>query len=379
MKTEASMIAEAKLGDNAVEEINSEAGSLRSEFTPPAIILALTAVLTIIAFFSSDSTSHILVMTLIWASAATAWNIVGGFAGQISLGHAAFFGVGAYANAILFVNYGVSPWIGMIVGMVAGGVLSLLIGIPAFRLRGPYFALATLAAGMIMFYLSVELQDLTRGHVGMPIPYEPGLANMIFENRWSYVVLAGAFLALCVFVSAYILRRKLGYQLAAVRDDEDAARALGVNAMRVKLIAATVSGVLVGGLGTIYGQYILYVSPNSAFGIEFSIEVLALAVVGGAGFIYGPLVGAALLVPLSNLILDQFGGGVPGLHTLIYGIVLILVVLFAPKGLWGFIQQGIDRWRLRKSRDGTSRKPAPKTPPGGPTLATNEHEEDSHG
>lgn len=281
---------------------------------------------------------HLIVITMVFAALATAWNIVGGFAGQLSLGHAAFFGIGAYASSILFVDYGISPWLGMIVGMLLGAVAALVVGVPTFRLHGPYFALATLALGVIMLNLGVNLRNLTGGEGGLSIPFEPGWANMTFGDRWPYALIMGVYLLLCLGVSHAVASSRLGYQLAAVREDEEAARALGVNSSRVKLMAGTISGLLAGGVGSVYAQYILFINPNSVFGIDVSIQIIVLAVVGGTGVILGPLLGAIILVPASQFILRDFGGSLPGLHTLLYGIVVIVVVLFAPRGVHGVIK-----------------------------------------
>lgn len=295
--------------------------------------------------------SHLIVMTLIYASLASAWNIIGGFGGQLSLGHAGFFGLGAYTSSLLYVDHEVSPWLGMPAGMVLGGVVALAIGIPTFRLRGPYYALATLALGMILFNLTVHFRDLTHGHTGLSIPFRPGFGTMTFVDRWPYILIAAGYLLLTVGVSAAIARARLGYQLAAVREDEQAARALGVDATRVKLIAATISGALAAGVGAVYSQYILFLTPESVLGIAVSIEIVVLVIVGGSGVVRGPILGALLLVPAGEIILKNFGGALPGLHTLVYGLVVIAVVLAAPRGLDGLLRALTTRSTLlRRSR-----------------------------
>lgn len=286
---------------------------------------------------------NLIVITMMFAALATAWNIVGGFAGQLSLGHAAFFGIGAYASSILYVEHGISPWFGMVVGMLLGAVAALLVGVPTFRLHGPYFALATLALGVIMLNLSVNLRSLTGGEGGLSVPFEPGWANMTFTDRWPYALIIGVYLLLCLGVNQAVASSRLGYQLAAVREDQEAARALGVNASRVKLLAGTLSGLLAGGVGAIYAQYILFINPSSVFGIDVSIQIIVLAVVGGTGVVLGPLLGAIILVPASQFILRDFGGSLPGVHTLLYGIVVIIVVLFAPRGVHGVLKSGAAR------------------------------------
>jgi branched-chain amino acid transport system permease protein len=315
-------------------------------------ILALPVLALLVGITATSELfyGHLIVITMVFAALATAWNIVGGFAGQLSLGHAGFFGVGAYTSSILFVDHGISPWIGLILGMVFAGLIALLIGIPTFRLHGPYFALATLAMGAILLNMAVNFRELTGGEGGLSIPFDPGWANMTFADRWPYAIIMGAFLLICLGVSFLIANTRLGYQLAAVREDEEAARALGVNSARVKLIAGTVSGLLAGGVGAIYAQYILFINPESVFGINVSIQIIVLAVVGGTGVVLGPLIGAVILVPASQFILRDFGGDLPGLHTLVYGIVVIAVVLFAPRGVHGLIRSTVERLTAFRSR-----------------------------
>ena len=266
--------------------------------------------------------------------------MLGGFAGQLSLGHAGFFGLGAYTSSLLYVDHGVSPWIGMVVGTLLSGLLALLVGYPTFRLRGPYYSMATLALGIILLNLAVRFVDITRGPAGLSIPFDPSVKNMMFAESWPFVIIAGGYLAASLLVSIQIKRSRLGYQLAAVREDEEAARALGVDATRVKLVAAVLSGALAGGVGTIYAQYILFLTPESVLGVTVSIQIIVFAIVGGAGSIWGPVFGALLLVPIGQIVLRDFGGSLPGVHTLVYGAVVIAVVLLAPQGVFGLIRQG---------------------------------------
>lgn len=342
---ESSRTASSKKQALPPRRVTTKANSVKKNVVLWASGLVGLLVLTFGAAEMSTSWGHIITMTLIWGGLATAWNVVGGFAGQISLGHAGFFGIGAYTSTLLYINLGISPWIGMILAIVLGGFAAWLIGLPSFRFRGPYFALSTLAIGLILFNLSVYLRELTLGQVGVPIPYSPGFSSMIFADRWQYTLLAGAFLLVCIAVCTLVARSRLGYQLAAIRDDEQAARALGVNASRSKLIAAVISGGMAGGVGVIYSQYILFISPDSVFGINVSIEAVVLTVVGGAGVVLGPILGAALLIPVSTLMLAQFGGSAPGLHTLLYGAVLIIVVLILPGGIHSIITRGIQKIR----------------------------------
>ncbi len=303
---------------------------------------SLVGIILILGFISSKQNyfiGHLIIMTIIWASLASAWNIVGGMAGQLSLGHMGFFGIGCYTSTILYVKSGISPWLGLILGIFLGGLVGLLIGIPTFRLEGSYYSLATLALGLSLFQLAYKFKGFTGGATGFAIPFEPSFMNMTFSSLWQYVILAGGYLIIVLGICAYISATKLGFQLAAVREDAQAAQAIGVNSMRVKLIAGTVSGGLAAGVGTIYAQYILYIEPHSALGVNIAIQAVVLSVVGGIGYVYGPVLGAIVLIPLSQIILKNFGGSAPSLHILIYGAVVILVALLAPKGFLGIFRQ----------------------------------------
>lgn len=310
-------------------------------------------VLTVWGALGGLAVADIIVLTLIWAALASSWNLIGGFAGQISLGHAAFFGLGAYASTILYVDYGVSPWIGLVVAMLVGAVLSWLVGLPTFRFRGPYFALATLAVTLIAFNWAMWARGITKGQVGVPIPWNPGLGSMQFEERWHYIILTGVFLLLATAVAAGMKSSRLGYSLQALGDDEEAARALGVNASGSKLTAAVFSGAIAGGAGVMYSQYILYISPESVLSLNVSIEALAIAVVGGAGTVLGPILGAAVLIPISHLVLENFGGGIPGLHIMVYGAILVVIVLLSPRGIMGIIETLLGRF---KGKQGSSQE-----------------------
>ena len=311
------------------------------------IVGALAVLVALLAVLTSAGTDlfygHMIVITLVYAALATAWNVVGGFAGQLSLGHAGFFGIGAYTSSVLYVDHGISPWIGMLLALVLGGLVALAVGIPTFRLRGPYFALATLALGTILLDLSINFRSLTRGEGGLSIPFEPSWANMTFYAQWPYAIIASAYLLICLAVSARIAGSRLGYQLAAVREDEEASRALGVDTTRVKLIAGTVSGALAAGAGVIYAQYVLFINPDSVLGVAVSVQIIVLAVVGGTGVVLGPVLGAVVLVPVSELLLKHFGGALPGLQTLVYGVVVIVVILFSPRGLHGLLRAAVTR------------------------------------
>lgn len=292
--------------------------------------------------------AHILIMTFFYAGTASAWNILGGFAGQLSLGHAAFYGIGAYTSTLLFVRSGVSPWAGMIAGMLLVMGVAFLISYPSFKLKGSFFTMATIAFGEIMRILANFWQDLTKGAAGVSIPFQPAAVNLIFQDKMAYCYVFLGYLALVILVSLLIKRSYFGYYLEAINQNEDSAKALGVNTTRYKLYAALISAALTSAGGTLYAQYIMYLEPNSTFSIENSVQFAMMAIIGGIGTVIGPVVGAFLLTPLIELLRSFLGGGMQGLYMIIYGGVLLVVVLVIPNGIAGAWRSGRDKWRRQK-------------------------------
>jgi branched-chain amino acid transport system permease protein len=270
---------------------------------------------------------------LFYASISSAWNIVGGFAGQLSLGHAAFFGIGAYTSTLLFINLGISPWIGMLVGATLATLVAGGIGYPSFRLRGPFFTLVTIAFAEVLRILTLYAHDLTKGSIGISVPFRPAIGNFIFRQVSAYAYVALAFLAITVLVSLWIENSRLGYYLAAIREDEDAAQALGIDAARYKLVAVLISAFLTALGGTFYAQYIFYIEPFQTFSLDFSVLLAMMAIIGGLGTVWGPVAGAFLVTPLQEILQAELGGELQGLHLVVYGTVLIVVVILLPQGI----------------------------------------------
>jgi branched-chain amino acid transport system permease protein len=293
---------------------------------------------------------RVLTLTFLFAAMAQAWNIVGGLANQISLGHAAFFGIGAYASTILLVRYGLSPWIGLGVGAVLAGVAALVIAVPTMRLQGHYFALATLAFGEVMRVIANTWASLTGGPAGISVPFLP-------ENAWMYSFKTGlphAYIALAALVLMTTLfeairRSALGYRLRAIREHEPAAEVIGIDTTRVKLAAAAISGCAMGALGTLYAQLALFFDPDTIFGVApISVRVALIAIIGGVGTAVGPILGALLVIPVEELANDFLSGKAPGLSQLAYGVILILVILWRPRGLVTVFD--LRAWRRTSSR-----------------------------
>ncbi|MGD8371144.1 MAG: branched-chain amino acid ABC transporter permease [Syntrophobacterales bacterium] len=281
---------------------------------------------------------HILILLYLYAYLTTSWNLVGGFAGVLPLGHAAFVGIGAYTSTVLFLQYGVSPWIGMIVGGVLAAIVGIIIGLPTFKLRGAYFALATIAFGEGIRVLVENIDYLgpfnLNGPRGLQIPpLNVGLANLMFTNKEPYYYIILVMLVAVLALTYSISRSKLGYYLNAGGEEPEAAMALGVNVARCKLIAMAMSSFLTALAGAFYAQLTLFIHPKSVISLDLSFEIAFIGLIGGRGSIAGPVLGALLLRPVSDFSRIYFGATLPGLHLIIFGTVLVLVMIFQPRGL----------------------------------------------
>jgi branched-chain amino acid transport system permease protein len=283
---------------------------------------------------------EILIGMLLFGYLGAAWNILGGYAGQFSFGHAAYFGIGAYTSTLLFLRLGLSPWLGMFAGGVLAAAFGLAAGYLSFRygLRGPYFSLVTLAFAEMLRVVAVNTKALGSS-LGLVIPNrEASVLNFVFGGKlpYYYVILAMALGA--VWITRQLERSKLGYALRAIRENEDAAEAAGVDALGMKLRAMALSSFLTALGGTFYAQYFAYIDPTITFGPAVSIQGLLQAIVGGAGTVLGPLLGAFVLTPVSELSRAAIRGRA-GVDVMIYGIVLILVISFLPNGIMGWVRR----------------------------------------
>jgi branched-chain amino acid transport system permease protein len=302
----------------------------------PLALLALVLCLPLV--IRSATYLHILILLFLYAYLTTSWNLVGGFAGVLPLGHAAFFGIGAYTSTILSLQYGISPWLGMIVGGVIAAIVGVLIGLPTFKMRGAYFALATIAFAE-GFRVMVENIDklgpfALNGPRGLQIPpLNFGLAEMMFSGKEPYYYIILVMLVAVLLLTAFISRSKLGYYLNAGGEEPEAAMALGINVARAKVTAMAMSSFLTALAGTFYAQLNLYIHPKSAFSLDLSFEIAFIALIGGRGSIVGPVLGALLLRPVSDFSRIYFGDTLPGMHLIIFGVILILVMTFQPRGL----------------------------------------------
>ena len=314
-------------------------------------VLGLLFLAILAGFIRSPFYLDILIMIFLWAMLASSWNVAGGYAGMFSLGHGAFIGIGAYMSSMLFIHFKLSPWIGMIAGAVAAGIVASFLGYICGRLRGHYFALATIAFVELTNISGVQLKELTRGSEGLSIPFHPGWANFMFESKVTYAYIGLIFMAAFYFLTLALHRSKLGYYLVAMREDEDAAKSLAINTPLIKMISIGLSGFLAAIGGTFYAQYILFIEPDTVLSFNFSVQVALVTIVGGMGTALGPIIGSFLLTPLSMLLRAYLGGGLAGLHIVIYGFLLLIVVFFIPDGIVNAIQAPLTKYLKYEKTD----------------------------
>lgn len=299
-----------------------------------ALFALLAALLAVPLSLGNPFVTHVFITICLYGALATAWNIVGGYAGQLSLGHAIFYGIGAYTGALL-VPYGITPWLSLLLGAAISAIVAALISYPCFRLRGPFFALATIAFLQIIRLLALYFKSWTGGAVGLTVPLQVGWEWMIFRSREPSLLIAFGLLILTLGVAAWIRGTRFGYYLVATREREPAAQAAGVDTVRVRLYAVAISAALTSAVGTFHAMYLTFLEPASMFSLEFSVQIAMFALIGGIGTVAGPLLGTLLVVPLTELVRGWLGGSAQGLHGFVYGTVLMLIVLFMPNGLVG--------------------------------------------
>lgn len=328
-------------------------------------LIVLAGLLVIPRFVESPYALHMMILLFLSVSQGQSWNILGGYAGQYSVGHAAYFGVGAYTTMMLMYSRQVAPWVGVWAGVAAVIVVALVIGSICFRLRGPYFVLASIAVAEIMRLSAINLTTLTNGAEGILVTEIPAfklgervVTDFLTKVPFYYI---GLFLALLTLAIAYwVQHSKLGYYFQAIREDQDAAHSLGIHISVYKNIGLVISAVLTSLAGSFYGIYVGFVDPPTVLGLDVSVQIMLICIIGGMGTIWGPVLGSLLLVPLSealrsNMITEGLvkiglvsADSKVGLflkenlahaHVLIYGILVVLVILFMPDGLMGFVKK----------------------------------------
>lgn len=303
------------------------------------VMMAAGVILVILPHFIGDYYIHLVTMILLFGYLGVAWNILGGYAGQFSFGHAAFFGIGAFTSTLLQIHAGVNPWIGIFLAGVAGLLLGLFIGSLSFRygLRGPYFALAMLALAEMLRVVAVQWMSV-RYPLGIVIPLKgDSFWDFQFSSRVPYYYIILSMLAIVLYLIRVIEGRRIGSYFKAIRENENAAETLGINLFKYKLVAMALSSSLTAMGGTFYAQYYLTIDEEAAFGVGVSIEILLGPIIGGAGTVFGPVLGAGILETLSEGTRNLLGG-YSGVHLMLYGAILVFVIIFLPKGILGGLE-----------------------------------------
>ena len=317
---------------------------MSSELQPVPWKLHGFVLLVALAFpfvFPSSFMLNFGVLALFYAFIGQSWNVSGGFAGQLSFGHVAFFGVGAYASTIVQMRLGLSPWFGLPASALAGALVGGIIAVLSFRagLKGSYFALITLAFAEVLRIISNSV-GITGGGLGMLIPMKAGVANFQFAERSGFYFLILVLTALSIALAEWLRRSRFGAHLAAIRENEEAAMALGIDVFTEKVKVMLLSGAIGGVGGCFFAQYFLYIDPTIVFGVDKSVEMLLVSMIGGAGTVFGPLIGSVLLALVSEgtRVLTKL----PGLSLVLYGGLLVVIIAYLPNGL-------IDLFRRRRS------------------------------
>ncbi len=310
----------------------------RGQFCWFEIILLLICIGLVVSGIATNL-QDVTLLSFLFAGLALAWNIAGGYAGLISFGHSAFFGVGAFTSTILLTRYNLSPWIGIWIGALIAALLGSLLAMICARLRGPFFILSTLAFAEVVRIIALNWASVTGGPEGMSIPPTSSLIGMVFVSKSTYAALMLGYLVMVYAITKALEASRFGYYLFAIRDNEDAASAAGVNPLLGRTLAMALSAALTGIGGSLFAQYFLYLDPTYVISPELSFQFALLPAVGGLGTAIGPVLGSFLITPLSELLRSYLGNAAAGLHLVIYSLGLIVVMLRFPAGLAGALNK----------------------------------------
>jgi len=322
-------------------------------------LVGLAALVPLVPAVAANSfLMHVLILILLYACMAQAWNIIGGYGGQTSFGHAVFFGIGAYGAGMAVVTYGLSPWPGALVGMVAAAAVAVLISYPCFKLSGHYFAIATFAVVEI-FNRMFLVWYWVGGALGLDYPLvEEGFKNLMwYDTKTGYFYCALALFVIVFGIVRFLEGHRFGYYLRAVRAGQETAESLGVNSTAVKLAAMALSAALAALCGAFFVQYNLRVDPGMVMSLDMSMKFVLVTILGGAGTLAGPLLGAAVLIPLQEYTRAMWGGLGGGVDLIIFGFLIILIIVKQPAGITGIIRDIVKRRRRRRTgavKGGTS-------------------------
>jgi branched-chain amino acid transport system permease protein len=308
--------------------------------------LVMVAIACLPALVGNSYLQNVLILTLMYAALSQSWNILGGYCGQVSLGHALYFGVGAYVTSVLYVDYGVLPWGGMLAGGVLAALLAMMLGWMCFGLKGHYFSIATLVIAEIALLL-VHNWEFVGGAMGIQWPIGPdSLATLQFaRNKLPYFYCVLGLFALTWVITFVVEGSKWGYWWRAVKDNTLAAESLGVTVFRSKMAAAALSAFLTAVGGSFYAAFVAYIDPDSVMHFRFSLLIVLPTVLGGIGTLWGPLVGAAILIPLTELTRSYMGGSGSGLDLIIYGALVMAMAIWRSDGIVGYVQSLLERRR----------------------------------
>ncbi len=312
------------------------------KYLPKLILLLIATMLPLV--FKSTLEQHILFLIVIWSIAGIGWNFIGGYAGQVSIGHALFFSIGIYTPAALFNLFHVVPWISIVIGVVLSVICAGLIGIPLLRLRGPQFSIATMAVVECMRTILINAKVIG-GSAGIDFlnkkvnPY----LYMQFPNKREYYWVGLAFLVVALAIASYVDKSKFGYYLRCISGNEMAAESVGINTTKYKSLAFMLSAAFVSVAGSLYAQYLLYIDPYVSSTMSVSLMIVLVVVMGGVGTVYGSIIGASVLVMISQYTRIYFGGTGTGIDLILYGGLVIIVVLFLPHGVLPLFKQGAKR------------------------------------
>lgn len=335
---------------------------IRSLGLKQKLALGLIALLVILIPFIVRDTywQHEIILVLWFGYVSACWNIISGYTRQISLCHASFIGIGAYSSVILFRDFGITPWIGMFAGALVAVLLSLLIGYPTLRLVGIYFVLGSfgiLEAIKTLFNNMDKVGPITIGGVdGLSVPlrgHAPAVFQFLDKAYYYFIILL--MLVAVMYFTYWMQRSKWGFYLRAIKGDEEAAHSLGINVTKYKVMTFAISAAFAALGGSFYAQFVLFIEPARILNWPLTFEMLLMAMIGGRGTLWGPLLGAIIMVPIHETIRTSFGGGIfAGLHLLIYGILIIIIVFFMPQGVLGLIQEGYRNLRIKLQKSSSA-------------------------
>lgn len=288
--------------------------------------------------FKTSFPIHVMIMVFLFAMMGVAWNIMGGYAGMFSFGQVAFFGIGAYTSSYLLTTYNISPWLGLLAGGVLAALAAAVIGIPCSNLRGHYFAIASIAFAEII-RIHFNNWKLIGAAEGLTLPMlDEGFRNFMFHSsKVPYYYILLGFLIISILICWWVSTSRMGFYFRAIKESHDLAKVVGINFVRYRLAAIMISAFITAIAGSFYAQYVLYLDPESVLILAISVQVVLVSMLGGAGSIMGPVIGAAILLPISECTRVWFGFKGTGLDMLVYGTLIMLISVYQPKGVWGYL------------------------------------------